>query len=56
MYSYVSLSGDMINAIIEVTIGNTTVTARMEYNSELGYPLMYISNIEDIQTINNDIS
>ncbi len=45
-YSYVSLSGDMIDAVVVISLGGTKVTAEMRYDEELRYPLMYISKIE----------
>lgn len=45
-YSYLSLTGDMIDAIVRVRIGSTAVTAEMRYDNELKYPLMYVSKIE----------
>lgn len=45
-YSYVSLTGDMIDAVVTVSMGSTTVTAEMRYDEELRYPLMYISKID----------
>ncbi len=45
-YSYVSLTGDMIDAIVVIRIDDTRVTAEMRFDEELQYPLMFISNIE----------
>jgi len=45
-YSYASLTGDMIDAIVKICISGTMVTAEMRYDAELDYPLMYISDIE----------
>lgn len=45
-YSYVSLTGTMIDAVVTVELGKTEVTAEMRYDPELDYPLMYISKIE----------
>ena len=45
-YSYLSLTGDMIDAVVKVSMGSVTVTAEMRYDSELRYPLMYVSKIE----------
>lgn len=45
-YSYVSLTGDMIDAIVKIRLGNTSVTAEMRYDEELMYPLMFISDIQ----------
>lgn len=44
-YSYVSLTGDMIDAVVTIKIGSSKVVAEMRYDSELGYPLMFISDI-----------
>ena len=44
-YSYVSLTGDMIDAVVKIVLGKTKVTAEMRYDKELGYPLMYVSSI-----------
>lgn len=45
VYSYVSLAGDMIDAVVVIGIGSSSVTAEMRYDPELDYPLMYISEI-----------
>ena len=45
-YSYVSLTGDMIDAIVVIRLGDTKVTAEMRYDDILQYPLMYVSSIE----------
>ena len=45
-YSYLSLTGDMIDAVVKVRMGSTAVTAEMRYDKELKYPLMYVSKIE----------
>lgn len=45
-YSYVSLTGDMIDAIVVIRLGATKVTAEMRYDEVLKYPLMYISSVE----------
>lgn len=44
-YSYVSLGGNMIDAVVEVTIDGITVRSEMRYDEALGYPLMYVSDI-----------
>lgn len=44
-YSYVSMTGDMIDAVVTIAIGGSRVTAEMRYDQELGYPLMYVSDI-----------
>lgn len=46
-YSYISLTGNMIDAIVRICINGVTVTAEMRYDKELRYPLMYISNITE---------
>ncbi len=45
-YSYVSLTGDMIDAVVKIHLGETKVTAEMRYDPDLDYPLMYVSSIE----------
>ncbi len=47
-YSYISLTGDMIDAIVVISLGSTKVTAEMRYDEELQYPLMYVSNISQV--------
>ena len=44
-YSYVSLTGDMIDAVVTIGLGKTKVTAEMRFDEELGYPLMFVSSI-----------
>ena len=45
-YSYKSLIGEMIDAVVTIDLDGTKVTAEMRYDAELGYPLMFISKIE----------
>ena len=45
-YSYLSLTGDMIDAVVVIGLDGVTVTAEMRYDNELKYPLMYVSKIE----------
>lgn len=47
-YSYLSLTGDMIDAVVVIALGNTRVTAEMRYDKELGYPLMYVSDVSSM--------
>lgn len=44
-YSYRSLTGDMIDAIVTVCVGESRVTAEMRYDNDLHYPLMYVSDV-----------
>lgn len=44
-YSYASLTGDMIDAVVTVRIDGTEAVAEMRYDPELGYPLMFISSV-----------
>ena len=46
-YSYVSLTGNMLNVVIVIRIDNVRVTAKMNFNKELNYPLMYISDVSE---------
>ena len=45
-YSYRSLTGEMIDAVVKIDLDGTKVTAEMRYDAELGYPLMYISGVD----------
>ena len=45
-YSYTSLTGDMIDAVVTISLDGTVVTAEMRYDEELQYPLMYISDVK----------
>ncbi len=47
-YSYVSLVGEMIDAKVAIRVGAERVVAEMRYDSELRYPLMYISDVRRI--------
>lgn len=44
-YAYQSLTGDMIDAVVKVSVEGAEATAEMRYDSELKYPLMYISGV-----------
>jgi len=44
-YTYTSLTGDMIDAVVTISLNGTDVTAEMRYDEELKYPLMYVSAI-----------
>ena len=44
-YDYVSLTGEMIDTIVKISMKGVTVTAEMRYIEELDYPLMYVSDI-----------
>ena len=46
-YGYVSLTGDMIDARVRVTIDDVTAVGEMRYDEELGYPLMYVSELSE---------
>lgn len=46
-YSYVSLTGEMLDVILKISIENVRVTAEMRYDPVLKYPLMYISDVEE---------
>ncbi len=45
-FSYVSLTGDMIDAVVVILIDGVEVKAEMRYDDELQYPLMYISEVK----------
>ena len=44
-YSYTSLTGDMIDAVVTIRIGSAEVTAEMRFDAELNYPLMHVSEV-----------
>lgn len=46
MFQYTSLTGDMIDAVVTVKVGESVVTAEMRYDDELQYPLMYVSRVQ----------
>ncbi|MDO5861769.1 MAG: dihydroneopterin aldolase family protein [Thermoplasmata archaeon] len=46
-YSYSSLTGEMIDAVITVRVGAARVVAEIRYDPELQYPLMYVSSISE---------
>ena len=46
-YSYKSLIGEMIDAVVIIDLDGCMVTAEMRYDAEMGYPLMYISEIRE---------
>jgi hypothetical protein len=45
-YSYTSLTGEMIDAIVDIDIEGVKVRAEMRYDEELHYPLMFISDVQ----------
>ena len=47
-YSYISLTGEMMDAVVKIRLDSYEVTAEMRYDYELKYPLMYISSIEEL--------
>lgn len=50
-YSYSSLTGEMIDAIITIRIGDAAVTAEIRYDEELRYPLMFVSDLQRSRVI-----
>lgn len=46
-YSYFSLNGEKIDAIIKIKIENVIVIAEMRYDPDIGYPLMFISEVSE---------
>ena len=46
-YSYMSLTGDMIDAVVTIVLEGVPLTSEMRYDAEMGYPLMYISDITE---------
>lgn len=50
-YSYSSLTGEMIDAVITIRIGDAAVTAEIRYDEELRYPLMFVSDLQRSRVI-----
>ena len=46
-YSYISLTGEMIDAVVTIELEGITLTSEMRYDEEMGYPLMFISDISE---------
>ncbi|MGI5964604.1 MAG: dihydroneopterin aldolase family protein [Candidatus Methanomethylophilaceae archaeon] len=44
-YSYFSLTGEKIDVVVRIKIEDVSVTAEMRFDSELGYPLMFVSEV-----------
>ncbi|MDD4222434.1 MAG: dihydroneopterin aldolase family protein, partial [Candidatus Methanomethylophilus sp.] len=47
-YSYSSLTGEMIDAVVTIALDGVKCTAEMRYDPGLKYPLMYISRMERV--------
>ena len=45
-YSYRSLTGEMIDAVVTIVLDDIELVSEMRYDAEIGYPLMYISKID----------
>jgi hypothetical protein len=50
LYDYSSLKGDAIDARVVVKYGSARVRARMRFVEELGFNLMYIENVEYVES------
>ncbi|WP_409200526.1 dihydroneopterin aldolase family protein [Methanobrevibacter sp. DSM 116169] len=44
-FEYVSLSGEMLNVLIETKVEDVRAKIRMKFIKELNYPLMYVEEI-----------
>jgi dihydroneopterin aldolase len=44
-FDYQTLTGNMLNVELTVTVGNTTVVAGMDFKPDLRYPLMYVKDV-----------
>jgi len=49
-YDYSTLKGDALDVKVVVRYGSTRVKARMRFVEDLGFNLMYIEDIEDLET------
>ncbi|MEM0449654.1 MAG: dihydroneopterin aldolase family protein [Methanomassiliicoccales archaeon] len=47
-YDYQTLTGNMLDVILEIQIENVRVVAEMRYIKELHYPLMFVSSVEEL--------
>ncbi|MGI6008907.1 MAG: dihydroneopterin aldolase family protein [Methanomethylophilus sp.] len=47
-YDYASLAGEMIEAEVVIRVGSARVSARMGFDEDLGYPLMFIKSVERV--------
>ncbi len=47
-YDYVSLTGNMLDVKLSIRMEGVRVRAEMRYLPDLNYPLMYISDVEDL--------
>ncbi|MDL2246917.1 dihydroneopterin aldolase family protein [Methanobrevibacter sp. OttesenSCG-928-K11] len=45
-FEYTSLSGDMLNILIQTEVDNVKANIRMKFIEELNYPLMYVEEID----------
>jgi dihydroneopterin aldolase len=46
-YSYLSLTGEMLDVILVIDVDGSEVTAEMRFDKTLNYPLMYISSVTE---------
>lgn len=42
VYKYITLSGDMLDVRVRIKYNDESITGRLQYVSEMDYPLMYI--------------
>ncbi len=49
-YSYISLTGDMMDAVVKIVLGRYEVISEMRYDDELRYPLMFVSSITELRS------
>jgi hypothetical protein len=45
-YSYISLTGEMLDVVLVIKVGAAEVKAEMRFDKELNYPLMYVSGVK----------
>lgn len=53
-YTYSSLDGDSIDAVVTIRIGDVRAVAEMRYDDELKYPLMYVSSVGRVRRLDID--
>lgn len=45
-FDYQTLTGNMLNVELTVSVGGTVVVAAMDFKEDLRYPLMYVRSVE----------
>jgi hypothetical protein len=54
-FGYSSLDGKMIEARVEVVVGEAICTGRLKWIEELGYPLMWVESVDLCESLSGKI-